>query len=37
VDGVADAIVAVRTHSANAARATPNRWMILPLFFMVPS
>ena len=36
VDGVAEAMVAVRPHSANAARATPNRWMILPLFFMVP-
>ena len=37
VDGVAEAIVAVRPHSANAARATPTRWMILLLFFMVPS
>ena len=36
VDGVAEAMVAVRPHSVNAARATPNRWMILPLFFMVP-
>src|SRR3990172_3844618 len=37
VGGGAEATVAVRPHSANAARATPNRWMILPLFFMVPS
>ena len=36
VDGVAEAMVAVRPHSANAARAIPIRWMLLLLFFMVP-
>ena len=36
VDGVAEAMVAVRQHSANAARTTPTRWMFLLFFFMVP-
>jgi hypothetical protein len=34
VDGVADAMVAVRPHRANPAIATPNRWITLPIFFM---
>jgi len=36
VDGVEEAMVAVRPHRANAASEIPIRWMILPLFFMVP-
>src|SRR5512143_3721401 len=36
VDGVAEATVAARPLNANAASAIPSRWMILPLFFMVP-
>jgi hypothetical protein len=36
VDGVAEAMVAVRPHRTNAASAIPNRWLILLLFFMAP-